>query len=114
MAPEVLIERHDRVLVISLNRPEVRNAIDGRSARGMAAALDQLDSSEDTAVGVLTGVGAAFCAGMDPNAFLAGDLPEVPGRGFGGLTAAPPPNRSSRPSKDGRWRAGSSSCWPVI
>ncbi|MCD2197973.1 crotonase/enoyl-CoA hydratase family protein [Actinomycetospora endophytica] len=78
------------VLVITLDRPSKRNAVDGRTSRALAAALDDLDGDPDLAVGVLTGAGGTFCAGMDLAAFLDGDAPEVPGRGFGGLTEAPP------------------------
>ena len=80
----------DGVLLITIDRPDRRNAVDGATSRALAAALDQLDGDPDLAVGVLTGAGGTFCAGMDLRAFLDGDAPEVPGRGFGGLTEAPP------------------------
>jgi enoyl-CoA hydratase len=80
----------DGVLVITLDRPAKRNAVDGATSRALAAALDELDADPGLAVGVLTGSGGTFCAGMDLAAFLDGDAPEVPGRGFGGLTQAPP------------------------
>ena len=80
----------DGVLLITLDRPEKRNAVDGHTSRALAAALDELDADPELAVGVLTGAGGTFCAGMDLRAFLDGDAPEVPGRGFGGLTQAPP------------------------
>jgi enoyl-CoA hydratase len=78
------------VLVITLDRPQVRNAVDGATSRELAAALDRLDADDELAVGVLTGAGGTFCAGMDLKAFLDGEQPEIPGRGFGGLTQAPP------------------------
>ena len=87
---EVLVEARDGVQVITINRPEARNALNGAVARGIAAALDELDDSPDLRVGVLTGAGGTFCAGMDLKAFLTGDAPLVEGRGFGGLTEAPP------------------------
>jgi enoyl-CoA hydratase len=80
----------DGVLLITLDRPAKRNAVDGHTSRALAAALDELDADPTLAVGVLTGAGGTFCAGMDLKAFLDGDAPEVPGRGFGGLTQAPP------------------------
>jgi enoyl-CoA hydratase len=80
----------DGVLLITLDRPEKRNAVDGAMSRSVAAALDELDADPTLAVGVLTGAGGTFCSGMDLRAFLDGDAPEVPGRGFGGLTQAPP------------------------
>lgn len=87
---EVLVEARDGVQVITINRPEARNALNGAVARGVAAALDELDDSPDLRVGVLTGAGGTFCAGMDLKAFLTGDVPIVEGRGLGGLTEAPP------------------------
>lgn len=86
----VLTEERDGVLVISINRPEARNAINGAVARGIAAALDRLDDSDDLRVGVLTGTGGSFSSGMDLKGFLAGDVPIVEGRGLGGLTERPP------------------------
>ena len=87
---EVLVEVRDGVQVITINRPEARNALNGRVARGIAAALDELDETAELRVGVLTGAGGTFCAGMDLKAFLDGDVPLVEGRGLGGLTEAPP------------------------
>jgi enoyl-CoA hydratase len=90
VADEVLLNRHDGVLVITLNRPKQRNAMNGAMGRALAAAVDGLDADPELTVGVLTGAGGTFCAGMDLVAFLEGDLPEVPGRGLGGLTRQPP------------------------
>lgn len=80
----------DGVLVITLDRPAKRNAVDGATSRAIAGILDDLDADPALSVGVLTGAGGTFCSGMDLRAFLDGDAPEVPGRGFGGLTQAPP------------------------
>jgi len=77
-------------LVITMSRPERRNAVDGELSRGVAAALDRLDSDPGLAVGVLVGAGGTFCAGMDLKAFLAGDQPVDPDRGFGGIVGRPP------------------------
>jgi enoyl-CoA hydratase len=68
----VLTERRDRVFLITLNRPEVRNAINGELSENLAVALDVLDSDPELSVGVLTGAGAGFCAGMDLKAFTSG------------------------------------------
>ena len=68
----VLTERRDGVLVITLNRPEARNAVNLALAEGVAAALDALDADADLRVGVLTGAGKGFSAGMDLKAFVAG------------------------------------------
>jgi len=86
----VRTETQDGVLVVTLDRPRARNAIDGATARALAAALDRLDAEDDLRVGVLTGAGGTFCSGMDLKAFLTGDVPFVEGRGLGGLTQAPP------------------------
>ena len=86
----VLTEERDGVLVVTINRPEARNAINGDVARGIAAALDRLDAEDGLRVGVLTGAGGFFSSGMDLKGFLAGDVPVVEGRGLGGLTERPP------------------------
>jgi enoyl-CoA hydratase len=90
MPDPVLLERRDRVLVVTLHRPEARNAVDEATARAVAAAMDELDGDDDLAAGVLTGAGPGFCAGMDLKAFVAGERPWVEGRGFAGLVEAPP------------------------
>ena len=90
MADEVLVERRESVLVITINRPEAKNAINGAVAAGMAAALDELDADDELRAGVLTGAGGTFSAGMDLKAFLKGETPTIEGRGLGGLTEAPP------------------------
>jgi len=82
----VLTERHERVMVITLNRPEQRNAINHEVANGLAAALDELDADASLAVGIVAGAGGFFCAGMDLKAFAAGEMPWVEGRGFAGIT----------------------------
>src|SRR5919197_3177710 len=81
----VLTERRDGVLLITLNRPDARNAVNLALAEGVAAALDDLDASDDVAVGVLTGAGKGFCAGMDLKAFVAGERPWAGDRGFAGI-----------------------------
>jgi enoyl-CoA hydratase len=83
--PAVLTERRDGVLVITLNRPEVRNAVNAAVAKGIADALDTLDADDDLRVGVLTGGGGFFCAGMDLGAFVKGESPWYGDRGFAGI-----------------------------
>jgi enoyl-CoA hydratase len=90
MSEAVLTDDADGVLVITINRPEARNAINAEAAHAIATAMDRLDASDDLNVGVITGAGGTFCAGMDLKAFLTGERPAIPGRGFGGLTEAPP------------------------
>ncbi len=81
----VLTERRDRVLVVTLNRPDQRNAVNRAVAEGIAHALDELDADPSLAVGIVTGAGGYFCAGMDLKAFAAGEMPWVDGRGFAGI-----------------------------
>jgi enoyl-CoA hydratase len=81
----VLTERRDGVLLITLNRPEARNAVNLALAEGVAAALDALDADDGVAVGVITGAGAGFSAGMDLKAFVTGERPWVGDRGFAGI-----------------------------
>src|SRR5205085_6306800 len=82
----VLSERRERVLLITINRPDQRNAVNAAVANGIAAALDELDGEAGLSVGVLSGAGKGFCAGMDLKAFLAGELPYAGDRGFAGIT----------------------------
>ncbi|MFC1437236.1 crotonase/enoyl-CoA hydratase family protein [Streptacidiphilus sp. N1-10] len=86
----VLVERREGIQIITINRPGSRNAVDGATARAIAAAVDELDADEELRVGVLTGAGGTFCAGMDLKAWLNDDKPFIPGRGFAGVTMAPP------------------------
>jgi enoyl-CoA hydratase len=90
MAEPVLTEVADGVAVITINRPEARNAVNGAVARGIAAALDELDNRADVRVLVLTGAGGTFSAGMDLKGFLTGDAPVADDRGFGGIVERPP------------------------
>ena len=82
----VLTERRERILVITINRPDQRNAVNAAVAGGIAGALEQLDSDDGLSLGVLTGAGKGFCAGMDLKAFVAGDRPYAADRGFAGIT----------------------------
>jgi enoyl-CoA hydratase/carnithine racemase len=82
----VLQERRGQVLLVTLNRPDARNAVNGALAQGLAAALDTLDGDDELRVGVITGAGKGFSAGMDLKAFVTGETPWVEGRGFAGIT----------------------------
>jgi enoyl-CoA hydratase len=90
MADPVLTERRNGVLVVTLNRPEARNAVNRAAAEGIAAALDELDGDQALRAGVITGAGGTFSAGMDLKAFVAGERPHVEGRGSGGIVQGPP------------------------
>lgn len=86
----VLVERRDRVLVVTINRPAARNAVNADVSAGVAAAMDQLEEDDELSVGVVTGAGGTFCAGMDLKAFLAGEDVLAGGRGLAGLCERPP------------------------
>jgi enoyl-CoA hydratase len=87
---DVIVQRQGLVQVVTLNRPEARNALNGSVARHVMAAMDELDSSDELAVGVLTGAGGSFSSGMDLKAFLVGDTAGIPGRGLCGIVETPP------------------------
>jgi enoyl-CoA hydratase len=78
------------ILVVTIDRPEARNAVNLAVAEGIAAALDRLDGDDALRAGILTGAGGSFCAGMDLKAFVAGEVPHVGDRGFAGIVQRPP------------------------
>jgi enoyl-CoA hydratase len=90
MSDAVLTEEDGGVLVITINRPEAKNAVNADVAKGIASALEELDSRKNLAVGILTGAGGTFCAGMDLKGFLRGENPFIEGRGFAGIAQQPP------------------------
>jgi enoyl-CoA hydratase len=87
--PELLVEQRDRILVITVNRPKARNALNGAVSQGLADAMDRLDGDPGLSVGVLTGAGGTFSAGMDLKAFARGEIVAIEGRGLG-FTERPP------------------------
>ena len=90
MSEELATRVEDEILVITMNRPEARNAMNKTVAEGIAEALDRLDAEPALRVAILTGAGGTFCSGMDLKGFLRGESPVVKGRGFGGLVLKPP------------------------
>jgi enoyl-CoA hydratase len=82
--------REGELLIVTIERPEARNAVNLAVAEGIAAALDELDGDAGLRVGVLTGAGGTFCAGMDLKAFVAGERPWAGDRGFAGIVQRPP------------------------
>jgi enoyl-CoA hydratase len=90
VADSVRTDFGDGIAVITINRPEAKNAVNREVAEGIAAAVDELDARQDLVIGILTGAGGTFSAGMDLKAFARGETPTLPGRGFGGLTERPP------------------------
>lgn len=87
---EVHLEAEGGVLTVTLDRPRVRNAVNENLAHRVAAAMERLDSDPDLQVGIITGAGGTFCAGMDLKAFVQGEVPMVGERGFAGLVQQPP------------------------
>lgn len=87
----VEVQQIEGVLLMRLNRPRVRNAVNLETAQALAAALDRLDADPGIRLGILTGAGGHFCSGMDLKDFAAtGKRPYVGDRGFGGLCERPP------------------------
>src|SRR3954451_6173474 len=86
MTGPVLTEVTDGVGVLTLNRPEARNAVDLATTEALAAAVDDFETRDDVAVLVLTGAGGTFCAGMDLKAFARGERPRIEGRRITGGT----------------------------
>ncbi len=87
---QVLTEVRDGILIVTINRPEAKNAMNQAAAEGIAAAMDRLDADDDLRVAILTGAGGTFCSGMDLKGFLRGERPSIEGRGFGGITEKGP------------------------
>ncbi len=86
----VEIEQVGATLVIAINRPAQRNAVNQAVSLAIADALDRLDADPGLRVGIITGRGGSFCSGMDLKAFLDGERPELEGRGFAGVTELQP------------------------
>jgi len=85
----VLRDRHGRVEVITINRPDARNAVNGEVSRGISSALDQVENDDGVGAVILTGSGdRAFSAGMDLKAFVSGEADQIMGQagGFAGIT----------------------------
>jgi enoyl-CoA hydratase len=86
MSEPVQVDQDGGVLTITIDRPEARNAVNGAVAEGIAAALDRLDAEDDLRIGIVTGAGGTFSAGMDLKAFVTGERPWAGDRGFAGIT----------------------------
>ena len=77
--PEVLVEQRDRILIITINRPKAKNAVNAAVSQGLADAMDRLDDDAGLSVAILTGAGGSFCAGMDLKAFARGENVAIAG-----------------------------------
>ncbi|MBY0301199.1 crotonase/enoyl-CoA hydratase family protein [Sphingomonas ginsenosidimutans] len=86
----VVVKRRGPALVMMIDRPAQRNAVNRTVSMAMAAALDELDADPALRVGIVTGAGGNFCSGMDLKAFVDGERPELEGRGFAGVTERGP------------------------
>ncbi len=91
MSEFINTEIQDGIMVITINRPQARNAINYEAAQQLGKALDNLDSNSDVVIGILTGADNTFCSGMDLKAFAKdGQRPYVDGKGFAGICERPP------------------------
>ena len=90
MSDRILTERRSHVFVITINRPDARNAFDAESAKALEAAADALDEDDSLFVGVITGAGGTFSAGADLKAAARGERGATARRGGFGFFAAPP------------------------
>ena len=90
MAEAVRTEADGPLLIVTIDRPEARNAVNAAVSNGIAEALDRLDAEDGLQAAILTGAGGFFCAGMDLKAFVAGERPPVEGRGFAGIVQRGP------------------------
>ena len=84
-AQELRCEQDGNVLVVTIDRPEARNSVSPAVASGMEEALDRLEADDELTVGVVTGAGGYFSAGMDLRAFAAGERPFTERGGFAGI-----------------------------
>ena len=90
MTDEVLVEHVDGMVIVTINRPEQKNAVNRAVSYGVCEALDEMEHRADLRIGILTGAGGTFCAGMDLKAFLRGEVTRVRGRGILGIAFTPP------------------------
>ena len=76
--PEAIVEREGHTLIVTMNRPEARNALSGEMMQIMSDAWDEVNANPDIRVAILTGAGGHFCAGADLKGFAA----SAPGDGM--------------------------------
>ena len=86
----LLEEQHGSVLVLTLNRPEAKNAFDAALSQALSDALDRFEADAAQSVAILTGAGGSFSAGMDLKALLRGEKSHTAARGGFGIMARPP------------------------
>ncbi|ABB05790.1 crotonase/enoyl-CoA hydratase family protein [Burkholderia lata] len=88
--PLVLTERRGPILIVTINRPQAKNACDAATARAMNDAADLLDADDSLFVGIVTGAGGTFSAGADLRAVARGEAASTPERGGFGIFRRPP------------------------
>src|SRR5436309_15983582 len=93
----VLFETDGEVAVVTINRPEVRNAVDDPTAAALVGAFRRFDADESLAVAVLTGAGGTFCAGADLKALATGEPRPVSVSAQGNGPMGPTRMRLSKP-----------------
>jgi len=89
-APNVLTERRGPLLIVTINRPEVKNACDAATAAQMNVAMDLLDEDDSLFIGILTGSDGNFSTGADLKAVARGERATTASRGGFGLFRRPP------------------------
>jgi enoyl-CoA hydratase len=87
---EVLVEHRDGIVIITINRPLVRNAVNRAVSYGVCEAIDEMERRDDLHLAILQGAGGNFCSGMDLKAFSLGEAVRVEGRGLLGIIVTPP------------------------
>ncbi|MBV8529598.1 MAG: crotonase/enoyl-CoA hydratase family protein [Candidatus Dormibacteraeota bacterium] len=97
MAGEVRSSRDDRVLTVVIDRPDVRNAIDARTAAELSAAFRAFDSDDSLSVAVLAGAGSTFSAGADLSTFASDSAPSLRVAGDGDAPLGVSRMRLSKP-----------------
>jgi enoyl-CoA hydratase len=89
-ASVLLTETRGHAVVLTLNRPQAKNAFNAELAVALSAALDRFEESKELRVAILTGAGGSFSAGMDLKALLQGERAFTQKRGGFGIMASPP------------------------
>ncbi len=88
--PLILKERRGPILIVTINRPAMKNAVNKATAMEIAAAMDELEETDELFAGIITGAGGTFCAGADLKAARAGEKDRRTHRGGFGLFEKPP------------------------
>lgn len=90
MTDEVRVEHDDGLVIITINRPQVRNAVNRAVSYGVCEAIDEMERRPELRLAILTGAGGNFCSGMDLAAYSRGESTRVEGRGILGIAFTPP------------------------